>query len=260
MEDYYQILGIERNARQADIKRAYRKLVQQLHPDVNPDPSAMERIKQVNEAYEVLSNTTKRKAYDYRLENPYLINVEPEEPLHRDPAYRRGRYRPAQSEGPTQLDLMERAMPFLRGVAVAGCLIFFFLVVDFFLKPDQSTETITGFRTDELRLGWQDYLLTHTGREMKISPQEMLRLSVGDDLVFSKSKILGVVFRAQSRDGLFTFYNYGSLYGNFVFVPVLLLIGCVLLMTAAGNTEFRFSLGLVNVFMLIFTCILMSIS
>jgi len=63
-QDYYQILGVSRDAEQGDIKKAYRKLARQYHPDVNNDEGAEEMFKQVNEAYEVLKDSDKRQAYD----------------------------------------------------------------------------------------------------------------------------------------------------------------------------------------------------
>ncbi len=63
--DYYRILGIERTATQADIKRAYRKKARQYHPDLNPnDPAAQAKFQQLNEANEVLSDPEKRRKYD----------------------------------------------------------------------------------------------------------------------------------------------------------------------------------------------------
>lgn len=62
--DYYEVLGIPRNADQKAIQRAYRKLARQLHPDMNKDPDAEERFKEVNEANEVLSDPDRRKKYD----------------------------------------------------------------------------------------------------------------------------------------------------------------------------------------------------
>lgn len=65
MEDYYHILGVERNADQADIKKAFRNLARKYHPDTNPnDKDAESRFKKLNEAYEVLSDTDKRAKYD----------------------------------------------------------------------------------------------------------------------------------------------------------------------------------------------------
>jgi len=63
-KDYYQILGIKRDASQDDIKRAYRRLARKYHPDVNKDPDAENRFKDVGEAYEVLKDPEKRAAYD----------------------------------------------------------------------------------------------------------------------------------------------------------------------------------------------------
>lgn len=63
--DYYEVLGVSRDASQEEIKKAYRKLARKYHPDANPDdPSAVEKMKEINEAYEVLGNPEKRAKYD----------------------------------------------------------------------------------------------------------------------------------------------------------------------------------------------------
>ena len=64
MADHYSVLGVSRDATAEEIKRAYRKLARELHPDVNPDPAAQERFKEVSTAYEVLSDAEKRQMYD----------------------------------------------------------------------------------------------------------------------------------------------------------------------------------------------------
>jgi molecular chaperone DnaJ len=62
--DHYAVLGVERDASADDIKRAYRRLARELHPDVNPDPETQERFKEVTLAYDVLSDPQRREMYD----------------------------------------------------------------------------------------------------------------------------------------------------------------------------------------------------
>ena len=65
VKDYYDVLGVSRDANEKELKRAYRRLARQYHPDMNPDnQAAEERFKEVNEAYDVLSDAEKRKSYD----------------------------------------------------------------------------------------------------------------------------------------------------------------------------------------------------
>ncbi|HHI77503.1 MAG TPA: J domain-containing protein [Gammaproteobacteria bacterium] len=63
-KDYYEIMGVSRDATQDEIKRAYRKLARKYHPDVSKEPDAEQRFKEIGEAYEVLKDPEKRAAYD----------------------------------------------------------------------------------------------------------------------------------------------------------------------------------------------------
>jgi curved DNA-binding protein len=63
-KDYYQVLGVARDATSAELKRAYRKLARRYHPDVSEEPEAEARFKEINEAYEALKDPARRRAYD----------------------------------------------------------------------------------------------------------------------------------------------------------------------------------------------------
>ena len=63
-KDYYEILGVAKTASEAEIKKAYRRLALKWHPDRNKSPEAEKHFKEINEAYEILSDTKKRQAYD----------------------------------------------------------------------------------------------------------------------------------------------------------------------------------------------------
>lgn len=70
-KNYYEILGVAKDADLNTIKKAYRKLVRQYHPDVSTDPDAVKKTAEVNEAYEVLKDAEKRAEYDEMLANPF---------------------------------------------------------------------------------------------------------------------------------------------------------------------------------------------
>ena len=64
-KDYYDVLGVQKGASEDELKKAYRKLAMKFHPDRNSDdPKASEKFKEASEAYEVLSDSSKRNAYD----------------------------------------------------------------------------------------------------------------------------------------------------------------------------------------------------
>jgi molecular chaperone DnaJ len=72
MKNYYEILGISKDATQDEIKKVYRKLAVQYHPDKNPEGD--EKFKEIAEAYDILSDVNKRNDYNFKLENPYHQN------------------------------------------------------------------------------------------------------------------------------------------------------------------------------------------
>src|SRR5207237_366034 len=68
--DFYQLLGVSRGATDEQIRSAYRKLARQLHPDVNKEPDAAQRFKEITEAYEILTDARRRSAHGDRDRSP----------------------------------------------------------------------------------------------------------------------------------------------------------------------------------------------
>jgi hypothetical protein len=261
MKDYYGILGVSRTAHQSDIKRAYRKLVHQLHPDVNPNPEAQERIKDINEAYDVLGDEAKRRLYDENLQNPFQnIEVEPPRP-HRDPGYRR---RPTGFRAPEeagQTVLMKKSISAIRWMAWGSLVFCAFLVVDYLLPSRVQQENIVQFvevyKTYRMRLYHdEDKLITDTGREVVISKEETAHFKNDSVLVVIESRLFRIPSNLKNSSGSHTHSNLATIYANFMFLPLLLLIASLVgVVVKKGSVDFHFSLGLVILALLLFTLI-----
>lgn len=98
--DYYETLGVPRDASNEDIRKAYRKLARENHPDVNKDPGAEDRFKEISEAYEVLRDPDKRKRYD-QLGANWKAGQDVSGAAGWEDVFRRGRQRGAGAGGPS---------------------------------------------------------------------------------------------------------------------------------------------------------------
>jgi hypothetical protein len=264
MKDYYAILGVSPQATSADIKRAYRQLVQVYHPDRSQDPQALEKMQLINEAYDVLGDPAQRQQYDYRRMSPFVETMEAQEPVapaHRDPAYRR-RYQhqpytpPPKKEDPTRV-MMKSALTFAKYVNIAGLVLSFCLLIDWLAPGTIVEETIARF---ESRRGFKNsvsfYVFTDKGRQVPIVPNTA---RIGDVLRFDFSPFFSVLRRIDEVNGAYAITNLATVYRNFSFVPLMMLACSVLGVTLhRERIEMRFNAAFVNIIAITFTLILMS--
>src|SRR5882762_10991569 len=111
MKDYYEIMKLDRKATEAEIKKAFRQLANQYHPDKNPSVEAEAIFKEINEAYEVLSDPASRVDYDQRLTSPAFFN------------YQYTRPQKATYRGPSDKTLLQNSLlRYSRLLFVFGCM------------------------------------------------------------------------------------------------------------------------------------------
>lgn len=258
--DYYQVLGVKYSASYDEIKRAYRRLAVLYHPDKNRDPSAENIFKNINEAYDVLSDPAKKHLYDLRMHAPFADVAENTPPRHRDPAYR-----PAQSRGRRKSDrermrdLMREYMPWAIRIT-QFCFAFSLLIVVDYMLP-MRVHALEIVETNLRRTYTRNFattwwvIRTDGGHVIDVPYEFSDHFAAGRQIEILSTRLLDVPRRVQS-DALAVRLNK-SIYGNFLFAPIALLFFSTLGLFFRKNVEFGFNLGVTSFLILIFTGLLL---
>jgi hypothetical protein len=255
MKDYYQILKVKREASELEIKRSYRRLAIQYHPDKNPDPSAEEQFKEISEAFEVLSDPAKKASYDSRMVNALegLFETE-QQPTHRDPAYRRKRppvgnpVRPA-----TPSELINQYVPYFRIFCWLGIFITTLFFLDYVLPYSVVNEEIReiydvrGGRRRNVIL----YHVIETFSNRKIKMYDGAEYFYDEEkLIADYTKIFATPMQVSTVNGE-QVVMLGYVYGAMLFLPVVLWITSLLGIIFNKRTEFCFNLSVVSGILLV---------
>ncbi|MFM7859459.1 MAG: J domain-containing protein [Flammeovirgaceae bacterium] len=260
MKDYYSILGLPTTASDAVIKRQYRKLALQYHPDKNKSPEAAQIIQEVNEAYDVLSDPQKRTQYDQLLSGQYVIVPPvPETPRHRDP-----RYRPKSAEYVRKSRensfymYMKQNLKYM--VLVSKCTLAFtlFCLTDFVLPSVKevhqilyTSKTVNAQQSQESRGEFVLYL--ENGSVIQLSHDFEENFLEGDKVDFNRSRVLSVPVRLLNQRTGFSTRVPLSFFGNFFFFPIILFFTSALgIFFNDEGTEFKFNVGLFNLIFFFF--------
>ena len=249
MKDYYEIMKVDRKATDAEIKKAFRKLANQYHPDKNPSSEAESVFKEINEAYEVLSDPASRLDYDQRLGSPAFFNYQYIRPQR--PAYK----------GPSEKTLFQNSLlRYSRLLFYFGSLWCSVLAVDFTMPEDhiQSKVTIDMSKRPLFSIHQpRNLLATDVGKGFSITAGEMKYFPFQSDIHIYRSPLLSAVIRVENYNGTYVVNNLGSIYRNFSFAPILLFLGCVAGIVIRNGVEFHVNLGIVVFLLMILNIVLL---
>jgi curved DNA-binding protein CbpA len=239
MKDYYATLGVREGAGAVEIKRAYRSLAIRYHPDKNPSPEAEELFKEINEAYDVLSDPHEKSLYDSRRRVIADVSAEPLV-RHRDP-----RYRPkpqAWHSKSDQLIFMEKLTGFSRALNLAGFVLFFLFAVDYFLPYQSSQETMTNAEQIRAeRYAGSIHIMTASGKNVKL----YRNLSeFGSQFVLTQTMIYRIPMAVSDLSGRMHL-PMGYMYRGYIIFPLFLLVASVvgIINRKSTVTTFNYSVG-----------------
>jgi len=269
MKDYYQILGVNRIASAEEIKRVYRRLAVKYHPDKNPDPEAEAIFKEVNEAYDVLSDPEKRWVYDQRrasLYRSYTVTPVASTPTpapvnNDDPRYRRRR--PANAPPPvhkvTAAELMRQYLGHVVWVNWAGCAVVLLLIMDFVLPQRIAHETVdsidavyTAENKRHVSQSAYEIVRMKSGREIKLYGQQGTGFEEGQSVIIMHTPFLQTVRYLSDMSRKHEVALYG-IYGSPIIIPVILMITSILGLFRRESAEIRFSFSIASAFLTFLT-------
>jgi hypothetical protein len=259
VKDYYVTLKISRHANATEIKKAYRRLAVQFHPDKNPNPSAEQIFKEVNEAYEVLGDAVSKARYDSQLDNPFTTATkENTRPAHRDPAYRRKKpHVLVKSDRERMLEMMLQYLPWANRMVYVAFGVCFLLALDFTLPTNKTSTVIVDTRVERTysknTSSWW-VMNTETAGVVRIPYSYADDFKAGRPIYVITSSILGIPLRVSSTTA--NVYMQKSIYGSFSFAPLALFLTSCFGIYYRRRIDYGFNAGVVSFMLLILTGII----
>jgi hypothetical protein len=262
MKDYYAIIGVSRSASSLEIKRAYRKLAVRYHPDKNPDVEAEQLFKEINEAYDVLSDAYKKSGYDYLISNDHHEVVVANEPRHRDPAYRRRKPSSVKykSERERMFELMTAYLPQsvrVLKISFGFCLL---LILDYGLPFKTTSGTVekisahSGRKTETLNT-----ISMENSAEFTIDKEYSGHFKKGDEVTLRATRIFNIIVTAEANDGFIASMSV-TIYSVFIFAPTVLFAMTILGLYRKNSIELQFNLGVASFLVLLLCIVFLCIS
>lgn len=254
-------MGLTIYARDLEIKSAYRKLALQYHPDKNSSADAESIFKEINEAYEVLGDPQRKLLYDQMLVGiEPLVQTTPQP--HRDPRYRPkppGFVYEGNSKRKQLFELMRRNIKYAILVSRLTLLCSIILVIDYSMKPLKETKRIVEMESSYHGRGSSVKVLIDNGSAIQVSGKDAGNFEIGKEVALLSSPLLSVPLRLEDEKSHVTANVLVSIYGNFIFFPLVMLLTASLGTFYWKGIEFRFNLGVMNFLLFMFNLLLLRV-
>ena len=252
--DHYQLLGLSQSATPEQIRRAFRRLAHQWHPDKNSSPEAADTFRDLNEAYEVLIDPQRRVLYDALLlqaSQPGAASTEfvSPQPQHRDPRYRPRAPRPPgyKSRNQRRFEAMVDALPYLRVavyVVLGFCLL---LAIDLALPDVLRTMTISRQYINGRQM--RESVIFGDGNFLKLHRSDAGQFRPGEQATAAYSRLCRVPLWLENSRG-YRARPPVTIYGNFLAAPLLLLAMALGALWKRHQVEPAFNFSVVSVLLL----------
>lgn len=250
-KDYYKILGVSYNSTEGTIKSSYRELALRYHPDRNRDERAHEIFTEINEAYQVLSDATKKADYDYNYRK-YILHEgtyteEKPEPTGNQP------YNFNKENFESEEEFSENTYNLIKRTAYAALVLSAFLLIDFYLPHKESREHLYSSNlpqqyetynrhTERYVMHHENYDVIRTENYYIFYKDPPYFMSLGDTIIIQSSRILDVpvkVFHEKRnvRTRVPTQYSLYDLYGAYIIMLLISLISIIIIENKVAATQ-----------------------
>ncbi len=248
MKDYYQILQVSPEADATEIKKSFRRLATLYHPDKNADPDANQVFQEINEAYQVLTDSQQRQLYDLQRLYPSLATPytppRTQTPRRPPPVYRAQRR--------VYFDLRPYVLfaRIISQVSLAFCLL---LTLDYLLPWPSTEEPLLGLRVFN-RTGRIEITTPNRVVTMPMTQAINVDLNQYTPVLIYRTPLMASVMRAELQGMQARTDN--NIYGNLIFFPALLLLLSLLALFSNSTQEMTVNFGIASTIILLITLVL----
>lgn len=244
--NHYEALEVKPTASQGQIKTAYRKLVKQFHPDINPDPQAADRMIKINEAYEILSDSTTRNLYDLFLQGvpvkTVLKETTPEQKYRAE--YIRNRIRNQRKRMEQQFRYKQRFYRYFRFANMFFFGLALVLTFDYYYSFNEYT-----YPTDEVILGrYETFILIKNGGKIATDRsfyRDYMSKSA-PSVTIRYTSVLDLPQKVKAINGSREFFIHGTIYSFRNAFSVIIFVFSLVVIGNKRYTDFRLSCGLLS--------------